>query len=66
MCRPSHRVESPGKASHPSRNGAAIEGYVGVKRLKDRAASDDAFKNELGRKTFSRFDDVLAVQESSG
>jgi len=32
-----------------------------VKRLKARAASDDALKNEPGRKTFSRFDDVLAV-----
>jgi hypothetical protein len=31
-----------------------------VKRLKARTASDDAFENGLGRKTFARFDDVLA------
>ena len=37
-----------------------------MKRLKARAASDDAFKNELGRKTFSRFDDVLAVKSPAG
>lgn len=63
MCRPSRQVARPdlAKASHPTRSGAAIEGYVGVKRLKARTASDDAFKNELGRKTFARFDDVLAV-----
>ena len=55
MCRPSHQVERLGlpKASHQTRNGAAIEGYVGVKRIKALTASDDEFKNELGRKTFS-------------
>ena len=68
MCRPLHQVERPGlpKAPHPTRNGSAIEGYVEVKRLKARAASDDEFKSELGRKTFARFDDGLAAEESSG
>ena len=68
MCRRSHQVARPGptKAPHPTRNGAAIEGRGGVKRPKARTASDDAFKNEPGRKTFARCDDVLAVQESSG
>ena len=63
MCRPPRQVErlSLPKASHPTRNKAAIEGYVGVKRLKVRTASDDEFKNELGRKTFAHFDNVLAV-----
>ena len=43
MCRPSRQVERPdlAKASHPTSNGAAIEGHVGVKRLKARTASDD-------------------------
>ncbi|MDQ1314848.1 MAG: hypothetical protein QG662_957 [Pseudomonadota bacterium] len=68
MCRPSRQVErlGPPKAPHPTRNGAAVEGHVGVKRLKARTASDDAFKNKLGRKTFARFDDALSAQESSG
>lgn len=49
MCRPSRQVARPDrpKASHPTSNRAAIEGYGGVKRLKARTASDDAFKNEL-------------------
>ena len=57
MCRPSRQVARLDllKASHQTRDGAAIEGYVGVNRLKARTASDDAFKNKLGRKTFSRF-----------
>jgi len=61
MCRPSRRVARPdlAKASHQTRSGAAIEGYVGVKRLKARIASE--FKNELGCQTLARFDDVLAV-----
>ena len=63
MCRPSRQVARPDrtKASHQTRSGAAIEGYVGVKRLKARTASDDELKNGLGRKTFARFEDVLAV-----
>lgn len=63
MCRPSRQVARPdrAKAPHQTRSGAAIEGRVGVKRLKARTASDDEFKNEVGRKTFARFDDVLAV-----
>ena len=68
MCRPSRQVERPDlpKASHQTKSGAAIDGHVGVKRLKARAASDDVFKNELGHKMFSHVDDVLAIQESSG
>jgi hypothetical protein len=68
MCRRSRQVARPErlKASHPTSNKAAIEGYGGVKRLKARTTSDDAFKNERGRKTFARSDDVLATQESSG
>ena len=55
MSRPSHQVERLGlpKAFHQTRNGAAIKGYVGVKRIKALTASDDEFKNKSGARRFA-------------
>jgi hypothetical protein len=37
-----------------------LKGMSG-KRLKARTASDDAFKNKLGRTTYARFDDASSA-----
>lgn len=66
MCRQSHPVARPGPAKTPrrTRNEPPLKGMT--EAAPGPTVSRDTLKNELGRKAFSRFDDVLAVLKPCG